>query len=175
MAHQLLFGGLPATGAIHHDRRQFLAEFGMRETDRCGFHHVGVAQQCGLDMRAGDVLTTADHHVLAAAVDKEVTVIVEMPQIAGVQPTVGVDGAASDSEVAVHHGGGANQHLTHIAIIGFGDGDFDGRQRPADGVGVPGKVGAAGHREEATALGHAPHVGQSPVGQLRHAAGQLLQ
>ena len=97
MAHQLLFGGLPATGAIHHDSREFLAEFGMRETDRCGFHHVGVAQQRGLDMRTGDILTTADHHVLAAAVDEEVTVIVEVPQIAGVQPAVGIDGPGCDS------------------------------------------------------------------------------
>ena len=126
-------------------------------------------------MRAGDVLATADHHVLAAAVDEEVTVIVEMPQIAGVQPAVGIDWPDRDSEVAVHHGGGADQHFTHIGIVGFGDGEFDGRQRPADGAGVPGKVGAARQREEATALGHAPHIGQSPVGKLRHAAGQLLQ
>ena len=68
-----------------------------------------------LDLGRIHVEAAADVHVLEPVGDPEIAVLVECPDVAGVQPAVGVDGRRGGLgivEVAEHHVGTAQQHLT---------------------------------------------------------------
>src|SRR5206468_2780113 len=106
-----------------------------------------------LDREGGDVLATAENEVLAAAGDPEVTGLVEVAQVAGVQPSVGVDGAGSVPEIPEHLGGRADQHLAVAVRRPLGEGDLHGGERhPADTRPVAG-IAATGRGGLAAVLG----------------------
>jgi hypothetical protein len=72
----------------------------------CTSLHLGVAVQELLDLARVDVLAAADHHVLDAADDVAVALVVDGGQVAGVHPAVGVDGLGGlflVVPVAEHH------------------------------------------------------------------------
>ena len=91
----------------------------------------------------------------------------QVTKIAGVQPAVGIYCATVDSEIAGHDGGGADEYLTDAVVVGVVDREFDRGQCPAHGVGEALKVGTGRQGKETAALGHTPHIRQSPSRELR--------
>ena len=107
-----------------------------------------------LDLRGVDVEPAADVHVFEPVGDLEVAALVEGPDVAGVQPPVGVDrrgGGLRVVEVADHHHVSARQHLTVV-----GERDLHTRERTSAGVGNRRIVVVGGaRRDEAARLGQA--------------------
>ena len=86
-------------------RAHHLAPEPVRHPDHDRLGHRRVAQQHGLDLARVDVLPAPDDHLLEPARDPAVAALVHRPQVAGVQPAVGVDrrgGGLRVAQVAVH-------------------------------------------------------------------------
>ena len=133
-----------------------------------------------LDLARIDVLAAADHHVLQAADDVDVALLVHGREIAGVHPARLVDrlgGLLRVVPVALHHRIAAGAELAGLAArhrlaLGIDDLDLDVRQHLAHGRDAPLQriVGGAlrGHRR---GLGHA--VGDGDLAHV-HVALHLL-
>ena len=133
-----------------------------------------------LDLARVDVLAAADDHVLDAADDVGVAVVVHHRQVAGVHPAGAVDrlgGLGRLAPVAQHDRVAAGAELTRhtarhdLAGLGVDDLDLQVRHHPADRAGaarqgvVGGGLGAGGR-----GLGHA--VADADLGHV-HAGGDL--
>ena len=79
-----------------------LTEVGMRDTDNGGVHHAVNREERPLDSRRGDVLAAADDQVLRPSGDPETTVLIEMAEVAGVQPSFRVDRLFDIAGIAGH-------------------------------------------------------------------------
>ena len=101
-----------------------------------------MAQQHLLDFGRDDVLAAADDHVVDPVLDVEEALLVDPPEVAGVQPAVGVDparrdGRALDEDLAV------------------ADPQVGGQQRPAGGAELALRVGRGERRHLRAGLGQA--------------------
>ena len=140
---------------VEHDQRGVV---GARVADRAGLadQRRGALDR-GLDVRRRHVLAGGvDDELLLAVDDLQIAVLVELADVAGVQPAIGVDrlgGLLGRAAVAEHHDLAAHEHL---AVIG--DRDLDAGRGRADGAELDllGRVDAAG----AAGLGHPPQLGE---------------
>ena len=74
----------------------------------------GMVVQHALDLGRVHVLAAGDHHVLHAVGDEQEAVVVEVADVAGVEPALGVDGGAGGLglvPVALHDVRAAGAHL----------------------------------------------------------------
>ena len=71
-----------------YDRRRLFAEYPVRQADDGGIHDRRMAVQNLLDLDAVDVLAAADQHVLLAIDDVEEALLVDLREIAGLEPVV---------------------------------------------------------------------------------------
>src|SRR6266566_8896061 len=107
--------------AQHHVRVGRLAPFLVREADDGRLHHRRVAQQDALDLQRGDVLATADDHVLDPVTDLHIAVRMHHGGVAGVEPAVAHRplGRLGVVVVAVHHDVPAHHDLAQrLAVRG---------------------------------------------------------
>ena len=75
--------------AQHHERRDRLDPFVVRQPDHRDFRHGGVGEQHFLHFPARDEDTTGVDHVADAIDDVQVPFLVEIPDIAGMEPPAG--------------------------------------------------------------------------------------
>ena len=75
-----------------HGGLDLLAQLRVGHAVDGGVGDLGVVHEPLLDLDAVDVLAAPDDHVLLAVGDEEEAVLVEVADVAGVQPAVGVDG-----------------------------------------------------------------------------------
>src|ERR1035437_9328139 len=111
-----------------------------------------------------NVLTTADHHVLDPADDRQVAVVVHRCQIAGVHPARGVNGLCRLVRllpVPEHHAVAPGTQLPRLtagdrpAGNGVDNLDLKMRHDPSYGPGPTSKIIIhAGHRRNRRGLGH---------------------
>ena len=103
----------------------------MRHAEHDGFVDAADRHQRALDRHRRDVLAAADDHVLAAAGDPQVALVVQAAEIAGVQPAVLVDGRLVEAVVAGHLRRRAQQDLA-VGHVGMDEKPhFDAGQGPA--------------------------------------------
>ena len=152
---------------------QLLAEALVGDADHLHVEHLGVGVEELLDLARVDVLAAADHHVLDAADDVAVALVVDHREVTGVHPAAGVDrflGLGLVVPVAEHHRVAAGAQLArlaarHDAALVVDDLHLQVRLDAADGghAAVDGVVGAAleAHRR---GLGHA--VGDGHLGHV---------
>ena len=88
-----------------------------RLADDRGLKHRGVTVGTSLDLLGVDVLATADDEVLDPVHQRQVPILVEPADVAGVQPAAAQDlgRLAGPAEVAAHHVRPAHDHLTGLA------------------------------------------------------------
>ena len=112
---------------LHVDRRtrmgrdvkhRLLAVFLVWAPDHGGFGDLRKLMDDDFDLARVDVLPAADDHVLVAADQDEVAVLVEASHVAGVQPAVdeGLRSLVGPVEVAAHHVGALDHHLAGLAV-----------------------------------------------------------
>src|SRR5690606_976352 len=111
------------------------------------------------DLGGVDIEPAADVHVLEPVGDGQVAAFVDLADVAGVQPAVGVDGGGGGLrvvEVAQHHVGAAQQHLTGAVLGRIVDAQLEAGDRAAAGGGHRDRVvlGPA-HGAETAGLGEA--------------------
>ena len=110
-------------GIEHDERHPDFAEAFVGHADHRGLRDAWMAQQQVLDLGRVRVEAADDEHVLDATDDAQVAVGVERAEIAGVQPSVGVDrgrGRFGVVEVAAHHGVAAHHDFTGLVRRGVG-------------------------------------------------------
>src|SRR5690606_33020248 len=86
---QQLLGGDGGPGAHHDERVADLAPVRVRLAHHRGLHDVVVLRQHAVHLGRVDVQATGDDHVLGPAGDVDVTLVVVLRQVAGVQPPAG--------------------------------------------------------------------------------------
>src|SRR6478735_1420484 len=158
-------GGERRGAVLHADpRAQLLAVLLVRDADDLGVEDVGVGVEELLDLARVDVLAAADDHVLDAAGDLDVAVIVHDADVAGVHPAVldGLGRLVGLLPVAEHHGVALGHELPGLAarqgLAGHrvGDLDLEVRPDPADGPDLLlERVVGAVLRRHRRGLGHA--------------------
>ena len=81
-----------------------------------GLEDRGVSIETLLDLLGVDVLAAADDHVLDPVDDSQVAVLVDDPDVAGVQPSVPdhLGGLVRLAEIAAHHVGAADHDLAAL-------------------------------------------------------------
>src|SRR5947209_20401683 len=102
-----------APGGGGDEGDHLLAVAGIRAADHCRHLDCGMLEQGVLDIAGVDVEATTDDQVLLAVDDEQVAVLVEIAEIAGVQPAVTQRLAAGlgRTPVSLHYGGGAADDL----------------------------------------------------------------
>src|SRR6266436_677495 len=143
---------------------ELLAKFGVRHAEDLNIDNSGMLVEKFLDLAGIDALAAANDHVLDAAYDIAITLLVQGGEIAGMHPTRFVDrltGARLVGPVAAHHGISAGQQFAgdawrHDAALAVDDLHLqmgldapDGGDAPRDGI-VGGTLKADG-----AGLGHA--------------------
>ena len=88
-----VFGRHGHVGPGDDEGAHFLAIFAAGHGHHLDVQHAGHAHEEFLDLARVDVLAAADDHVLDAAGDAHVAVLVHGAQVAGMQPAVRADGA----------------------------------------------------------------------------------
>ena len=128
----------------HHDERQaHLAEARVGHPHHRHPADRGVGEEQVLDLGRVRVEAADDEHVFLAPDDAEAAALVERAEVAGVQPTIGVDRACRLRrvvEVAPHHAVAPDQHLARLSqrlrlAVVVGDADLEAGTGPTDGGG----------------------------------------
>src|SRR6201999_1144982 len=89
----------------------------VRDADDGGLGHVRVLVEHLFDLARVDVVAAADDHVLGPVDDVEVAVLVDAPDVAGIQPSVGGDrglGGVRQIPIALHHVVAPDLDLTRL-------------------------------------------------------------
>ena len=120
----------------------------------------GKGGQAGFDIERVNIAAAADQHVVGATDDGQPAFVVEVAEIAGAQPAVGIGAAAV--EVAEHDLRPAQADAT-IA----GDADFAAGQRPPDQPLLPRTIGRLPAGDLRRRLAHAVTRCQRPAGGRR--------
>jgi hypothetical protein len=143
-----------------HERRDLLAEIGMRHADHGGLGHRGVGKQHGLHLARHHGVTPAQDQLLLPPRDGDEAVAGDGREVAGAEPAVGQDGAGllPRLEIPLHDGGAPDPELARLARASRAarvvhDAQLDAGYGPANGLRhVARVVGAEGDRPEE--LGH---------------------
>src|SRR5262249_41952439 len=85
----------------HDDGGDVLAKSPMGDGENGGFGHIGMAQQRLLDLRGRDLLPAPVDHVLDAANNEEISVPVEVSQVAGSEPAVAKRGIGGGDIIVI--------------------------------------------------------------------------
>ena len=134
-------GRQPGAGAQHDQRLDRLAGVGVGDAEDGRLLDVGVRQQHLLDLARVDV-EAADQDQLAPPVDQvQVAVLVEVGDVAGGEPAVGVRALGAVGPVAGEDVGAADDDLARVALLDraallVDQPQLDARDRPADRVGL---------------------------------------
>src|SRR4051794_27425863 len=115
---QLLGGGL-VTLLQGHDGDHLLAELGVRHPDHRRLGDRGMLVEDLLDLARIDVVAGADDHVLLAVDDEEVPVLVDLRQVAAVEPAVAdrLARGIGPVPIALHHVVPADDDLADLAAM----------------------------------------------------------
>src|SRR3972149_1576651 len=81
-----LFGGRDGAGPQDDDGRRHLAPALVGESVDARLQDGGVRHERGLDLRRVDVLAAGDYEVVASVEDVEVAFVVQVAEVAGVEP-----------------------------------------------------------------------------------------
>ena len=140
----------------------------MGHADDGGVGDAGMLDEAVLDLDAVDVLAAADDHVLGPVGDEQVAVVVEVADVAGVQPAVDDRRRRRLGLVPVarHDDRALDEDLAGLAGVrgacrrASAMRELDGRHRQADRVGLSQRVGAGERVATGRRLGEAVGVGR---------------
>ena len=127
--------------ALAHDDEGLddLAPFDRRHADDGAFVDRRMTHQHGFDFRGRDIFAAADDHVVLAAGEEDVAVVVEPSEVAGRAPSVGQSRVVVAAGVALHDARGADDDFADLAVrqelaVIIAHSNFDVGQRLADRV-----------------------------------------
>src|ERR1700722_6156727 len=125
--------------AQHHVCLHRLTPFDRRNSNDRGLIDGRMAHQHGLDFRRRDILTAANDHVVLAAGEEHVAILIDPAEVAGGAPAVRESGVVLASRIALHDARGADDNLSHFAVrqelaVIVAHLDFDVGQRLADRI-----------------------------------------
>ena len=105
-------------GMQRHEQHGLLAVHRVSAPDDRGLGDLGEPVDHGLDLTGVDVLAASDDHVLGPVDENQVAVLVEPPDVTGVQPAVddGFRGLLGPVEIAPHDVGALDHDLTGLAV-----------------------------------------------------------
>ena len=105
------------TRAGDHDCSHRLAPFRMRHADDGDHRHVGMSGEHVFHLAGEDIEPAADHHVLLAIEDEQITLLVGAGDVAGMQPAVlqGLGGLLRPFPVFGHDVRSAHADLARLA------------------------------------------------------------
>ena len=105
-----------APGFEHDERDHFLAHARVRLADDGGLCHGWVTEKDLLDLARIDVVAAADHQVLLAVDDEQIAVLVDISQVAGVEPATGerLGGLLRPPVIGLHHVVAADDDLADV-------------------------------------------------------------
>jgi hypothetical protein len=120
--------------AEDYDGRHLFTQVVAWQTQDRALEDVRMLKELLLDVGAGNVFAASDDDLLRTARDIEIAIGVEMTQVTGVDPSVGVDDAVIRSTpVAIHLCGRPRQYFTQSITVWAADSDLGQRQRPTNG------------------------------------------
>ena len=136
-----------AAGPQCDERHRLLAEHRVRLADDRGLKHRRVTVEHVLDLLGVDVLAAPDDEVLDPVHQRQVPILVEPADVAGVQPAAAqyLGRLAGPAEVPAHHVRPAHDHLTGLAgrqqpVLAVDDPDVDAGQWQPCGPGLAGSM-----------------------------------
>ena len=145
---------------------------GSGATDHRRVGHAGMSDQDVLHLRRHHVLAAGDDHLVAAAGDLEEALLVDVPEVAGVQPAVGLDRSRARRSAP---GRGSRPSAIRTWVVSSG--------RPAEPTFRSASAGArvvtwsrsrSGHRSEPRSRpGREPRGGLPPVPALRRSGSRV--
>src|ERR1700691_1954299 len=116
-----------------------LPPFDRRDADNGAFIDGGMAHENGFDFGGRDIFAAADYHVVLAAGEENVAVVVEPSEVAGRAPSVGQTRVVVAAGVTLHDARGADDYFADLAVreklaVFVANANLDVGQRLADRV-----------------------------------------
>src|SRR5271166_1440232 len=105
-------------GMQRDEQHRLFAVDRVRPADDRGFGDLRPLVDHRFDLAGVDVLPAADDHVLRPVDQHQVTVLIEAPDVPGVQPAIDdrVGGLLGPVQIAAHHVGALDQNLAGLAV-----------------------------------------------------------